>query len=337
MLNETLRALCELPGVSGSEQTVRDYILSEISDYADCHVDPLGNLIAQKKGKQRPKVRVMLDAHMDEVGLIITFIDEDGRLHFSSVGGIETAVLFQRRVRFGRHSGVIGGKPIHLTEKEAAKKLPDPDSLTIDIGARNKAEAEGLVSVGDVGYLDGPFDTLGDDLLLARAIDDRAGCAVLIELIKQPAEYDFCAVFSVQEEVGARGARVAAFSLKPDAAIILEATTAADIADIPAEQQVCRLGDGPAVSFMDRSTLYDRAFYDAAIKSGIPCQPKAAVAGGNNAGSVHLAGEGVRTLAISLPCRYLHSPSCVASRKDLENMRILARYMLDAIASGAVE
>lgn len=334
MLESTLQSLCALPGVSGREDAVRDALCEMLRGQGEMKIDPLGNLIVHKRGNRRPSRRVMVDAHMDEVGVILTHIDDDGRLHFATVGGIETAVLFQRRVRFGEISGVIGGKPIHLTDKEAAKKLPDPDALTIDVGARDRAEAEALLAVGDVGYLEGSYTLLGDDCILARAIDDRAGCAVLATLLCEEAEYDFDAVFSVQEEVGARGARTAAFALQPDAALVLEATTAADLASVSPAQQVCRLGAGPAVSFLDRGTLYDRAFYEAALQSGVPCQPKAAATGGNDAGGIHLAGAGVRTLAVSLPCRYLHSPSCVASRSDLRAMLELTRYLVRELAAG---
>ena len=169
-----------------------------------------------------------------------------------------------------------------------------------------------------------------------QRVDDRAGVAVLIRLLKEEAEYDFYATFTVQEEVGCRGAKTAAYSLDPDGAIVLEATTAADLHGVEDDKKVCVLGDGPAVSFMDRSTLYDRRLYDAAMKSGIKCQPKSAVAGGNNSGAVHLTRDGVPTIAISAPCRYIHSPSCVADLGDIEGMYTLAKEMLNRMASGEI-
>ena len=156
-------------------------------------------------------------------------------------------------------------------------------------------------------------------------------------MLLKEAEYDFYAVFSVQEEVGLRGAKAAAYTVAPDAAIVLEGTTAADIAGVEPSRRVCALGGGPAVSFMDRATVYDKAYYNAALKSGITCQPKAAVAGGNNSGAVHTSRGGVRTLAISVPCRYIHSPASVADKCDIENALRLAEYMLKGICSGEIE
>ena len=171
----------------------------------------------------------------------------------------------------------------------------------------------------------------------SKALDDRIGCAVLISMLLKEAEYDFYAVFSVQEEIGLRGAKAAAYTAAPDAAIVLEGTTAADIAGVEPSRRVCALGGGPTVSFMDRATVYDKAYYNAALKSGITCQPKAAVAGGNNSGAVHTSRGGVRTLAISVPCRYIHSPASVADKCDIENALRLAEYMLKGICSGEIE
>lgn len=159
----------------------------------------------------------------------------------------------------------------------------------------------------------------------------------MTELLCSDSEYDFYASFSVQEEVGLRGAVAAAFSVEPQSAIILESTTAADIADVPEERRVCKLGSGAAVSFMDRSTVYDRGYYKASLESGIPCQAKAAVAGGNNAGAVHLSREGVRTVAISVPCRYIHSAASVADINDIKSAAKLAKYMLNGICSSDIK
>ena len=333
---DILRELTALDGVSGEEDAVREYIISKIKDHCEYKIDPLGSIIAFKKGKNRSVKRLMVDAHMDEVGLIITSVTSDGFLGFSAVGGIDTAVLMFRRVRIGSINGVITGKPIHLISAEERKKLPKPESLYIDIGASSKEEALSLVRIGDRAVICGEYTELGNKIK-AKAIDDRAGCAILISLLTKDSDYDFYATFSVEEEVGLRGAKAAAFTVEPDSAIVLEATTAADIAGVEPSKRVCVLGDGPAVSFMDRATMYDREYYDAALKSGIKCQPKAAVAGGNNSGAVHLSRGGVRTLAISVPCRYIHSPSCVADKEDIENAARLAEYMIKGICSGKIE
>ncbi len=328
MLNR-LEKLCTLTAPSGREDAVREYIIGEIKDYCTYFVDNLGNIIAEKKGKKAPAKKIMVDAHMDEVGFIITGIDADGFLRFDTVGGIEPAVMVARRATLLNGTrGVIGTKPVHLTDKAAAKKFPKTEELYIDIGAATREEALERVSLGDTGVFEGDFVKNGDNIL-ARAIDDRAGCAVLIDLIKEESEFDFTAVFSVQEEVGLRGARVATYNVNPHFAIVLEATTAADIPSAAEDKKVCFVGKGPAVSFMDRSTVYDRKLYDFALnKSGVKCQPKAAVAGGNNSGAVHLSREGVRTIAVSVPCRYLHTPSCVASFEDIKGALALAKALI---------
>lgn len=334
---ELLQRLCGTDGASGDEGAVRDIIISKIDGKCDWRIDNLGNIIAFKKGKKPAVRRVLVDAHTDEVGLIITHITSDGFLKFQAVGGIDTAVMLCRRVKInGKINGVIGSKPIHLTHGEEGKKLPKASSLYIDIGAKSREEASALVSLGDRAVMCGEY-TLSGDKVCSKALDDRIGCAVLAELLCRDAEYDFYASFSVQEEVGLRGATAAAFSVKPQSAIIIEGTTAADVAEVPEERRVCALGKGAAVSFMDRSTVYDRAYYNAALSSGIPCQPKAAVAGGNNAGAVHLCAEGVRTVAISAPCRYIHSAASVADLNDIKAVASLTEYMLNGICGGTIE
>ncbi len=335
MLN-ILKELTALNGISGDEKSVRDYIISKIEGFCEYHIDPLGNIIAFKKGEKTPDKKIMLDAHMDEVGLIITSVTADGFLRFDTVGGIDTSVLMFKQVKIGDVNGVISGKPIHLISAEERKRPPKADSLYIDIGAASRDEALSLVSLGDRAVILSDYAKLGDKIK-AKAIDDRVGCTILISILRSPALYDFYAVFSVQEEVGLRGAKAAAFTVEPDSAIVLEATTAADISGVDASKQVCVLGDGPAVSFMDKATVYDKEYYNAALISGIKCQPKKAVAGGNNSGAVHLSRGGVRTIAISVPCRYIHSPSCIADKNDIENAQKLAVYMLNGIASGEIK
>lgn len=331
---DRIERLCAADGTSGDEEAVRRLILAEIDGFCRWEIDPLGNILVEKEGRKPAVRRVMIDAHTDEVGLIVTHITEDGFLHFKTVGGIDPAVLMCRRVKIGgKVEGVIGGKPIHLTDKEEAKKLPKTDQMTIDIGAETRAEAGSRVAVGDRAVW--VSETVRNGTLIkAKALDDRIGCAALITLLREESEYGFCGSFSVQEEVGLRGARVAAHHLNPDFALVLEATTAADIAGVSAENEVCNLGKGVAVSFMDGATVYDRALYDAALQSGIPCQPKRGTSGGNDSGAVHLSRDGVRTLALSVPCRYLHSPACVSDVRDIAAQVDLARYLTQKIAGG---
>ena len=308
---ELLERLCCARGISGFEEAVREIILKEIRPYADCvEITPLGNILAFKKGKRRAKTKLMLNAHMDEVGMTVTYIEENGLLRFSTVGGIDRRVLCGKPVTVGEHiPGVIGAKPIHLLTSEEREKAVPVKDLYIDIGALTRQEAEAVVSPGDPVTFDSLFDTT-HGMIKSRALDDRAGCVILIDLIKKSLPYDMLFAFVVQEETGLNGSKTAAYIADPEAAIVVESTTAADIAGVPEDKRVCHVGAGPVISFMDRRTIYDRAYYqmafDAAQETGVSCQTKQAVAGGNDAGAIHVARGGVRTVAVSLPLSLIH-------------------------------
>ncbi|MEE0946777.1 MAG: M42 family metallopeptidase [Acutalibacteraceae bacterium] len=337
-MRELIKQLCLLDGPSGNENSVSDFIIEQLKDYCEIKKDGMGNLIAFKKGKKRAVNKLMLDAHTDEVGMIITSYTSDGFLKFKTIGGIQPAALLSKKVRInGQTVGIIGTKPVHLCKGTEKETPPSADSLYIDIGATSREEAEKAVPLGSFATYISDFSPLSDNVFKAKAIDDRAGCAILISLLKKEAEFDYYATFTVQEELGCRGARVAAYSVEPDFCICLEATTAADIDGVSEENTVCKLGNGPAVSFMDRSTLYDRELYSLAINSGIPCQSKASVTGGNNSGAIHLSKSGVRTVSVSVPCRYIHSPSCMADLKDIENAILLTEYLTEKICCGEVK
>lgn len=270
--------------------------------------------------------------------MIVTYITDEGMLKFSAVGGIDPRVYLGRSVKVGDRgiSGVIGLKPIHMLSKEEELDMPKGDEMYIDIGAESADEAREYVSLGDTVVFDSGIRQFGDGFVQGRALDDRMGCAVMIELIKSELEYDADFSFSVQEEIGTRGAQTAAFSVRPDYAIVLETTTAADIPGVEGEKRVCALGEGAVVGFMDRGTIYDHDLYELAFKkaeeNGIKIQTKTMVAGGNDARTIHVSAGGVRTLAISLPCRYLHSPSCVIKLSDGDEVLRLARVMLEELA-----
>lgn len=332
---DILEELCKLPGVSGNETAVADYIKDKLSklDGVTFRTDNLGNIIADKKGEKRAKKKLMLSAHMDEVGFIINTVTDEGMLKFSPVGGIDPRVVLGRRVKIGDKGtvGVIGTKAVHLQDADERKTAPDFDKLLIDIGANSKEDATKYVCPGDVAVFDSDPVSFGDGFIKARAIDDRVGCAIILELLSRPMPYDFTACFVVQEEVGLRGSTTAAFSVAPDVAIVLEATTAADIAFVPKEKKVCFLGKGPVISFMDNRTVYNRKLYDIALETakekGIPAQAKLAVAGGNDAGAIHVSRSGVMTIAVSLACRYLHSPSCVIKKSDADDTLALVNEL----------
>ena len=334
-MKELLRELCLINGVSGDEKAVREVIINKIKDVCtDYQIDNLGNLICFIKGRKSGK-KLMICAHMDEVGFIVKYINGDGTLSFGAVGGIDPSVVIGRQVKVGKINGIIGSTAVHNLSKEQREKAPSMDSLYIDIGAENKADAEKYVKLGDCAYFESEFAELGERCIKSKAIDDRAGCAMMIKLMHEELEYDTYFVFNVQEEIGLRGSTVSAFSVNPDFAIVLEATTASDIEGVSGAKKVCQLGKGAVVGFMDRSTVYDKGLYNLAFdiseKNNIPCQTKTMVAGGNDSGAIHISRGGVRTIAVSVPCRYLHSPSSVIEMNDLESCYKLVKLMAERI------
>ena len=335
---ETLKTLCELNGTSGREETVRDYIIDRIRKHCEYTVDPLGNVLVFKKGRKCPKNKVMLTAHMDEVGFIITYITDDGYLKFDSVGGIDEKVTVGRNVTVGEKQipGVIGIKAIHLCEGDEREKAPKIKDLYIDIGANSKKQAEEFVEIGDAAYFVSAFESIGVNKVKAKAIDDRFGCSVMLKMIESELEYDMHFAFLVQEEVGLRGAGAAAYTVKPDYALVIEATTAADVANVSGADRVCIQGEGAVVSFMDRSTVYNRELYKRAFRlaedNGIKIQTKTAVAGGNDAGAIHKANAGIKTLTVSLPCRYIHSATSLADTRDMASCYDLIRLLSEDFA-----
>lgn len=321
---ELLKTLCTTNGISGDENKVRDIILKEIKSYAtDITIDNMGNIIVFKKGKNPTDKKLMISAHMDEVGFIVTNITSEGYLKFTSVGGIDKRVACGKSVSVGKNNinGVIGAKPIHLLDSKTRDASVNIEDMYIDIGADSKEDAEKYVSCGDSVSFTAPF-IADENRIMAKAIDDRAGCLILIELIKSELPYDMYFTFVVQEEIGLRGAGCAAYTVNPDIAIVVEATTASDIPNVDTTKQVCQLGEGAVISFMDRSTIYDKEYCNIALntvkKTGVKVQLKRAVAGGNDAGIIHRSRGGVRTVAISVPCRYLHSAFTVINTNDLK-------------------
>ena len=339
---ENLKKLCALPGVSGWEDEVRDEILLQLMEHADSvETDAMGNLYAFKKGAKSPARPVMLAAHMDEVGLIVTGYRDDGSLRFQFVGGMDRRVVLGKRVFIGpRHlPGVIGLKAIHLVPKsERDSVVPKLEDLYVDIGAESEDEAKALVSLGERGVFDGSVTEFGADLIKAKALDDRVGCAVMLELMKRELPLDVCFVFTVQEEVGCRGAVTAANRVKPSFALALDSTTAADIGGVEEGKQVCRLGKGVVIPFMDGGTVYNHALYRKAISSaekrGIRWQTKEMVAGGTDASAIQRSGAGVRVLTLSAPLRNIHSPASVGCISDILAIPKLCYGILEDIANG---
>ncbi|MBR2175919.1 MAG: M42 family peptidase [Clostridia bacterium] len=336
--DKLLERLCTACGISGDEGEVREIILQEIKPFADdIKVDALGNVIVFRKGRERAKRKLMISAHMDEVGFIVTDITSEGLLKFTSVGGINNSAAFAKQVLIGKNKihGVVCSKPVHLLSADEKKKCPKIESLSIDIGAKSKEEAKQYVRLGDSIMFDSFYENK-DGRIIAKALDDRFGCLVLITMIKSELPYDMYFTFCVQEEVGLRGSTAAAFTVAPDSAIVIEATTAADVPFAENEKRVCLVGGGAVVSFMDRASIYDKGYYDLAMeiaeKNGIAAQTKTMVAGGNDAGAIHRSRGGVRTAAVSVPCRYLHSSSSLISVSDAQAVYSLVSELAKRIA-----
>ena len=333
---ELMKELCALPGPSGCEDAVRAFVLKRVKPFADeIRTDAIGNVMVFRKGRKALDRPVAVCAHMDEVGVIIKKITEDGMLKFGFVGGVDPRVVIGRPVRFGDVPGVIGIKAVHLTTAAERRTMPKTKNLYIDIGATSRAAAEKLVSLGDYGVFDSAVVEFGDGLIKAKAIDDRVGCAALLRLLEDEPPVDTWFCFTVQEEIGLRGAASMAFALDPGFAMVLEGTTAADLAEVKGADAVCRVRGGVVLPFMDGATIYDAALFellrDACIKRGIPWQTKTRVAGGTDAGRIHRSRAGVRVCAAAAPVRYIHSPSSVAAKADCEAVLAAARAFLEEL------
>ena len=348
---DLVRELCGLFGPSGCEEAVRDFIAEQIEGYCDSYrIDRAGNLIATIKGrgpdyKEENPDKFLISAHMDEVGMMVTRIDDAGYLHFDTVGGIDPRVLCGRQVTVMHGEtavpGVIASKAIHLQSKEERTKVTPLKKLYIDIGATDAEDAAKYASVGDYATFDSDFVTFGKDntRMKGKALDDRAGCAMLIEIMRNlhdnPCDlpFDVCFAFTTCEEVGISGANVAAFEVAPDTAIILEATA---VNDLPGAGRnfVSKQGEGGTLSLCDRGTIYDMGFIDfarqTAEENGLKVQLKQAFTGGTDAAHIQRAMTGVRVLGLSLPTRYIHSASNVVMYKDYESSRDLVLAMLRA-------
>jgi putative aminopeptidase FrvX len=332
-LKDLLGRLSDAFGPSGREAAVRTLIKAEVEPLVDrLEVDAMGNLITFKAGiGAEPRLKVMLSAHMDEVGFMITEVDKSGLLKFVPVGGIDARLLLAKRLLVGadRVPGVITGPVPHLQTAESARRVLDIDDLAIDIGAGDEKTANGNVKQGDYGIFATKFQRLSDDpawpTVRGKAFDDRAGCAALIGLLAERYPVDLYGVFTVQEEVGLRGARVAAYRVEPDAAIALEGTICDDLPQ-PTDADnspVTRLGDGPAVSLMDHALVSHpgllRLLQDTAEAEGIRIQYKAPMLGSTDSGAIHLTRAGVPAITASIPCRYIHSPAAILNLNDLAN------------------
>lgn len=331
-----LKQLSEAMGVSSREGEVRDLLRDYLASSVErMETDRLGNLYCYKNW-DAGSPRVVITAHMDEVGLMVTKIEKEGFLRFQPVGSIDPRVLVSKPVVVGLQKvpGVIGAKPIHLQEPDERKKALEYKDLYIDLGVNSDEEAKKLVSLGDLICFPTQCEDLPDGVVKGKAFDDRAGCYVLAEVLRQTqTSAGVVGVFTVQEEVGIRGAEVVGNTLRPDLAIVLEGTTAADVPEIEEHCQCTKLGGGPALTLMDRLVLAHRPTVQLltrlADQLGLPVQFKRSAAGGTEGGALERGHTGVPTVVISVPCRYIHSPVGLVSRHDLAATIKLVLALLD--------
>lgn len=339
---DLLAALCALFGPSGCEGNVADFIEGQLTDLCTTTRDRAGNLIAHLPGKGP---RVLLAAHMDEVGLMIREVDEKGYLRIATVGSIDPRVLCGRAVVVGNERmqtpGVIGAKAIHLQSRDERGRATEVKSMYIDIGAASREEAEKYADLGDFAAFAPGFVRFGeeDNKIRAKAIDDRLGCAVAIETIRRIAaipegerKADLWVAFTVREEIGKSGARQAAYAIRPDIAIVLEATAVADLPGTSGASRVGEQGKGGLLSIVDKGTVYDAALLQHALavaaRHDIPVQLKRCNAGANDAAQINRAADGARALALSAPTRYIHSGSCVVDIRDYDAIVALLGALL---------
>ncbi len=341
---ELLKQLSEAHGVSGYEDDVREIIMNRLEPLgAVAQVDTLGNLILRFPVENQDDPVLLLDAHMDEIGLVVSYIEPTGFLRFATVGGWDERVLPAHAVDVKTESGqivrgVIGTPPPHILKPEDRKKPFEVENLFIDVGAQSEADVARMgVKVGDSAVPSYPFHRLGDEVVMGKALDDRVGCAVLVRLletlfdpvVQRKLSVQVVALFSTFEETGGRGAQAACYGIDPDLALVIEGTVAADCPGVPPARIPSRQGSGPAITLMDRTAHLPRKLVrfieKLAAEAGIPCQLKTPIFGGTNAARIHMNRAGVATAVISVPCRYIHGPHSTLRISDMEQTINLAK------------
>jgi endoglucanase len=336
-----LEKLCNAMSVSGDEGEVRRIVLEEVKPYADeVKVDALGSVLVRKKGAGRKPLRVLLDAHMDEVGFMIVKDDGDGFYQFRTVGGIDERHLVGKQVIVGKdHTpGVIGAKPIHLTDAGERSHPVDVESMRIDLGLDGKAKA------GDRATFATKFKRVGPSIM-SKSIDDRIGVAVLIELLKNaPDTIELCLAFSVQEEIGLRGATVAGYYFEPDLAIAIDSTPARDLPDYEGRENYTyntRLGLGPAIYPAHSPVISDPHLVSFLVEVGtkhkIQYQFRQPGGGGTDAGAIQQVRSGVPVVSVSVPHRYTHSPISISRVDDWKNTLNLLHVALQEISPSLIK
>jgi endoglucanase len=343
-MNQLLKELTEAVGVSSYEHEVRILILDLIKAHVDeWHVDAMGNLIATKKGTGASNLRVLVDAHMDEVGLMITGYDSNGTLKFEAVGGFNDRTLLGKVVQIGpkKITGIIGARPIHLLTASQRDSVAKMDTMRIDIGAKNKEAAEGKVKVGELAAFVTEYEEVGN-CAIGKAFDNRAGCAALVELLQAaPYPFDLIASFSVQEEVGLRGATVVGYSVNPDVALILESTPAYDLPNKDDASPNVALGKGPSIYVMDGVTIQDPRVVShitkTAVSHNIPFQIRRPGGGGTNTAAIQRSRGGIPAATIAVPGRHAHTPTMMINLEDYANVVKLAEATLRSLTPDIIK
>ena len=333
-----LKELTAARGVSGNEGEIRELLKKlSIERGASCTVDRMGNLLAQTDGGDAKAPHLLLAAHMDEVGMMVTRAKEDGSLCYRTVGGIDPRVMVSKKVSCGDNKipGIIGAKAIHLQTREEMERVLSHESLYIDVGAKTKQEAEKLCPPGTYVTFDSPLTPFGDGCVCGKALDDRVGCLTLLKALTAGYPGKLTCAFTVQEEVGLRGATVVGHWAPYDLAVVLEGTAANDLGQTPVQSQVCNLGKGVALSHIDRASIVHPRLHavisEVALLKNIPCQPKRFVSGGNDAGALQTGAGAKPTAVLSVPCRYIHSPLSVASLSDIEAQATLVCAFMESL------
>jgi len=339
---ELLKELCTMDGISGFEKNIAKIMQREFRKTCDSvEVDNFGNVIGRKGNGKR---KIMLAAHMDEVGLMVKHINEKGFVSFVKIGGIDDRILLGKRVviksKKGDVQGVIGSKPPHLQKKKEREKIIKHDELFIDIGAKNEKEAKKKIEVGDPIIFEPNFGKLTDDLLYGKAIDDRIGCYTLIKIMEKIPKNIKATIYAVgtaQEEVGLKGARVSAFKLNPDYAFAIDTTIAGDTPQIKETESSLKIGKGPAITITEaggRGVVTHPRLRELLIKTAkkykIPYQIDVLEGGMTDGAIIYLTREGIPTGVISIPTRYIHGPTGIFSMKDLNNsVRLLTKVLVE--------
>ena len=329
-----LLRLCEEIGTSGFEGQVSEIIINEAKKYADkLTKDSLGNIYAFKKGTNSEKT-LMVSSHLDEVGFIISSVTDDGYLKFRVVGGINENVLVGKRVTVGKNKvkGVTGIKAVHLMSKDERNEKPSFEKMYIDIGVSSREEALKLVNVGDYAHFDTKSANFGKNCIKAKALDDRCGCFIILELLKKRYKNDIYFCFVVQEEIGVRGATVASAKIKPDEAITVECTTCLDLPEIKESDKSTSVGEGPALAIADSGTYYSRELVQSIFDVSEKAQLKKVGVGGTDGRAFQL--NNIKAAAVAVPARYIHSPVSVASNDDIKNTIITLENYLEVTDNG---